>query len=109
MSLISCKQINFAYLFFLDRMDIQKYVQPVNFLDLSGHSVGTSSAVLRERVEFARERQRNRFAGIARINCNAQMTAALAKEHCNLEAEERRLLEQAYAHFHYSSRASTNF
>jgi magnesium chelatase family protein len=42
--------------------------------------------VLRERVEFARERQHRHFAGIARINCNAQMTAALVKEHCSLEA-----------------------
>ncbi|MEW5921534.1 MAG: YifB family Mg chelatase-like AAA ATPase [Bacillota bacterium] len=93
----------------LDRMDIQKYVQPVNFLDLSGHSGGTSSAALRERVEYAREQQRKRFTGLARVNCNAQMTAAQVKEYCSLEGEGRRLLERAYERFHYSARAFHKF
>lgn len=93
----------------LDRMDIQKYVQPVNFLDLTGHSEGTSSSALRERVEFAREQQRRRFAGQARVSCNAQMTAAQVKEYCSLEAAGRHLLQQAYDRFRYSARAYHKF
>ncbi len=93
----------------LDRMDIQKYVQPVNFLDLSGEGGGTSSAVLRERVEFARQKQRERFAGQPMISCNAEMTAPQVKEYCSLEDEGRRLLEQAYERFQYSARAFHKF
>ena len=59
--------------------------------------------------ELSKIRQRRRFAGIARINCNAQMTAALVKQHCVLEPQGRRLLEQAYERFHYSARAFHKF
>jgi len=93
----------------LDRMDIQKYVEPVNFFDLSGHGGGASSSALRDRVEYAREQQRRRFAGQPRITCNAQMTAAQVKEFCSLEAEGLRLLQQAYERFHYSARAFHKF
>ena len=93
----------------LDRMDIQKYVQPVNFLDLTGEGGGTSSAVLRERVEFARQKQRLRFAGQSVISCNAEMTAAQVKEYCVLEDEGRRLLEKAFERFQYSARAFHKF
>ncbi len=93
----------------LDRMDIQKYVQPVNFLDLSGHGGGTTSAALRARVEFAREQQKKRFAALPGVSCNAQMTAAQVKEFCSLEEEGRRLLERAYARFRYSARAYHKF
>ena len=93
----------------LDRMDIQKYVQPVNFLDLSGESGGTSSDTLRQRVEFAREKQRERFGDHPAISCNAEMTAAEVKEYCSLEDGGRRLLEQAYERFQYSARAFHKF
>jgi magnesium chelatase family protein len=88
----------------LDRMDIQKYVQPVNFISLSSNSAGKSSKELRERVEFARNIQKKRFAKIARVNCNAQMGHALIKEYCQLEAEGQRLLKLAYDRFQYSAR-----
>ena len=64
----------------LDRMDIQKYVQPVDFAQLSGRVPGISSKDLRERVQLARDIQKVRYASIENINCNAQMTPALIKE-----------------------------
>jgi len=88
----------------MDRMDIQKYVQPVNFINLSEYAFGKSSKELRERVELARGIQKKRFEKIAGINCNAQMGHALIKEFCELDAECQRLLQVAYDRFKYSAR-----
>lgn len=88
----------------MDRMDIQKYVRPVDFMDLSSYSFGKSSKELRERVEFARKIQKKRFEKVERVNCNAQMTNSLIKEHCHMEAEGQRLLQLAYDRFKYSAR-----
>lgn len=88
----------------LDRMDIQKYVQPVNFISLSSYSSGKSSKDLRERVEFARSIQKKRFEKIDGINCNAQMGHAFIKECCQLEEEGQRLLQIAHDRFEYSAR-----
>ena len=71
----------------LDRMDIQKHVQPVDFMELSGYKMGKTSKGLRERVESARKIQQKRYEKIEYINCNAQMTPALIKEYCGLEVE----------------------
>ena len=88
----------------LDRMDIQKYVQPVNFIELSSQSYGKTSKELRERVELARNIQKKRYEKIDKINCNAQMNNSLIKEYCKLETEGQRLLELAYEKFGYSVR-----
>ena len=88
----------------MDRMDIQKYVRPVDFMDLSSYSFGKSSKELRERVELAREIQKKRFEKVERVNCNAQMSNTLVKEHCHMEAEGQRLLQLAYDRFKYSAR-----
>jgi len=93
----------------LDIMDIQKYVQPVDFLELSGHSLGRSSNELRERVETARDIQKKRYAHIQTINCNAQMTPTLIKEYCHLEDDSKRLLRLAYDRFQYSARTFHKF
>lgn len=89
----------------LDRMDIQRYVQPVKFKDLSQGNSGTMSNVLRQRVEFARKIQQERYKQINGVNCNAQMGHALVKEFCQLEAEGERLLHMAYDRYQYSARA----
>lgn len=88
----------------LDRMDIQKYVQPVNFINLSNNSSGKTSQELRERVEFARNIQKKRFEKMEGINCNAQMGHALIKEFCQLEEDGQRLLQLAHDRFKYSAR-----
>ncbi len=93
----------------MDRMDIQKYVRAVDFMDLSNHSLGKSSKELRERVEFARDIQNKRFKNVSRVNCNAQMNNALIKEYCQLEAEGQKLLEMAYDRFNYSARTFHKF
>jgi len=93
----------------MDRMDIQKNLQPVNFLDLPDQAEGFSSAELREKVELARAVQRSRFAGIPGVNCNAQMSPAQVKEFCPLDNEIMEILRKAYERFHYSARTYHKF
>ncbi|MFA7468853.1 MAG: YifB family Mg chelatase-like AAA ATPase [Desulfotomaculaceae bacterium] len=93
----------------LDRIDLQKYVHSVNYLELASQVKGKSSAELRERVQFTRKIQQVRFAGINGVNCNAQMTEALVKEFCQLDEASNNLLHLAYDRFRYSARTFHKF
>jgi magnesium chelatase family protein len=93
----------------LDRIDIQKYVQPVDFMDLSSKPQGVSSSELRTKVEKARKIQSKRFEGIEHIHCNAQMTSALIKIYCELEQDSQKLLSMAFERFEYSARTFNRF
>jgi magnesium chelatase family protein len=93
----------------LDRIDIQKYVQPVDFMNLSSYSKGRSSKELRDMVEKARRIQVNRYKNIENVNCNAQMTPALIKEFCIIDEQSRRILQLAYDRFKYSARTFHKF
>jgi len=93
----------------LDRLDIQKYVSPVNFMDLSGYPGGKSSRELKEQVEFARIVQEKRYFGIEGVNCNAQMNSSLIKEHCSLDSESMRIMEKAYERYKFSARSYYKF
>ncbi len=88
----------------LDRIDIQKYVKPVDFFELTNHKNGRTSKELRERVENARAIQRERYKDIEGINSNAQMSSALIKKHCGIDEESRNVLRQASENFGYSAR-----
>lgn len=88
-----------------DRIDIQKYVYPVDFLNLSNFSSKASSSQLREMVEAARNIQNKRFEKHEGVNCNAQMGQSLIKEYCILEDESRKLLQLAHDKFKYSARS----
>lgn len=88
-----------------DRIDIQKYVQPVDFMNLSNFSNKVSSDEMKERVEFARKIQSKRFEKHENINCNAQMSQSLIKEYCILDEESRKVMRLAYDKFKYSARS----
>ena len=88
-----------------DRIDIQKYVQPVDFINLSNFTNKVSSKELRERVESARKVQNERFKKYDKINCNAQMSQSLIKEYCVLEEEIKKVMQFAYDKFKYSARS----
>ena len=89
----------------LDRIDIHIEVPPVNYEQMSTLSRGTPSAVIRERVEACRKRQRERFARHPKTTCNAAMTAREAQEYCALASEAAELLKMAMGEFHFSARA----
>ncbi len=93
----------------LDRIDIQKYVQSVNFMDLSNYKEGRSSKELKEIVEKTRQIQVERYKGKGRVNCNAQMTPALIKEYCLLDSKSEKILRMSYDKFRYSARTYHKF
>ena len=57
----------------LDRFDLHIEVGPLRTKDFLRLPQGESSAVIRERVERARDVQRRRFAQYAGLHCNAQL------------------------------------
>jgi len=88
----------------LDRIDIHAEVPRVEYEKLSDDRLGEPSAAIRERVEQARQRQRERFAGTG-LTCNADMGPAEIREYCPLHAAEKGLLQAAMQQLHMSARA----
>jgi magnesium chelatase family protein len=79
----------------LDRMDLLINVERPTENELRG-SPQTSSALARERVAHARERQRCRLAGSG-ARCNGEMDARLVRRHVRLAEAAEQALAQAYA------------
>lgn len=63
----------------LDRIDVQKYVQPVPFLSLASPRKGPSSSELRERVQYARDTH-NKFLKIARTFADLEGSPQIRKK-----------------------------
>ena len=78
----------------LDRMDLLISVERPTERELRA-APETSSALARERVAQARERQRFRLAGGAR--CNGEMDARLVRRHVRLDDAAEQALARAYA------------
>ncbi|MCM3602159.1 YifB family Mg chelatase-like AAA ATPase [Robertmurraya korlensis] len=91
----------------IDRMDIQKYVNNVNFF--SSDLPSKSSAELKVRVDYARKIQEKRYKHISGISSNAQLTASLITQFCPLDSETTSLLQKAYDRFKYSGRSLHKF
>ena len=86
----------------LDRIDLHLDVPAVPYAELSG-TVGETSAVVRARVEAAREGQRARFVGgITRVN--ARMSGRQVRRFCAVPPEASRLLQQAVSRLGLSAR-----
>ena len=79
----------------LDRMDLLINVERPTEQELRAPPQ-TSSALARERVANARERQRFRLVGAA-ARCNGEMDARLVRRHIRLEDAAEQALAQAYA------------
>jgi magnesium chelatase family protein len=97
----------------LDRIDLHVEVPPVPVGELAASiSDGagspparrSESVVARERVERARSRQLERYAGLG-IYCNAQLGPRSARRALSAEAAALALLERAAATFRLSARA----
>lgn len=89
----------------LDRIDIHIEVPAVRFHEITAARPGESSAVIRERVVAARERQRQRFAKKPRVTCNARMDSRDLKAHCALDETTLELLKSAMLDYNLSARA----
>ena len=80
-------------------------VPAVQVKELIGQPAGEPSAAIRDRVNHARMRQRQRFAGSAKIYCNAQMSSKDVKKYCRLDAASAHLLNQSITRLGLSARA----
>ncbi|MBP7948253.1 MAG: YifB family Mg chelatase-like AAA ATPase [Verrucomicrobiales bacterium] len=89
----------------LDRIDLHVEVPLVEFRELSRQDGGETSATIRQRVEQARSIQQERFRRARGITCNAAMSAKLLRQHCEIDAESRGLLENAMHQLGLSARA----
>jgi len=89
----------------LDRIDIQMEVLPVEYSQLTATNKEESSAVVRDRVNAARQLQVQRFASLGQeIPCNAQIPAGLLAEVCAMEPAAEKLLKSAYDRMGLSAR-----
>ncbi len=89
----------------LDRIDIHVEVPAVRYKDLASRTGGETSAVIRERVERAREVQRRRFKDFPHLFCNADMQARDIRKFCKIDAQSQDLLKNAINRLGFSARA----
>jgi magnesium chelatase family protein len=89
----------------LDRIDIHLEVPAVAYRDLASPIPEETSAAVRARVEGARQRQRDRFAGMPGLYANAHMTAREIRRFCRLTDPVELLLRHAVARLGLSARA----
>jgi magnesium chelatase family protein len=97
----------------LDRIDIHIEVPRVGYEKLSNDRLGESSSTIRQRVEAARQRQRERFSGLAHaedskayaVVCNADMRIAEIRKHCKLDETSESLMRSAMNQMNLSARA----
>jgi magnesium chelatase family protein len=91
----------------LDRIDIHVEVPRVEYEKLSETRLGESSALVRERVEPARDRQRVRFdsRGGTHVMCNADMRPSDVRKFCTLDDAGQTLMKTAMNQLQLSARA----
>ena len=87
----------------LDRIDLQIEVPAVRYRELAGEPKGETSEEIRQRVERAREMQKQRFKR-ARIYCNAQMNSRQIQKYCQIDQQGHQLLERAVDRLGISAR-----
>lgn len=89
----------------LDRIDLQIEVSEVSYDELQKEPQNTeSSAIIRERVERCRDRQRQRFKGTP-ISCNAQMGVPEVRQYCVLDDVGHALMRRVIDVMGMSARA----
>jgi magnesium chelatase family protein len=98
----------------LDRIDIHVEVPRVDYEKLSDDRLGEPSATVQDRVEAAREIQRQRFQRVEGssekedsnyISCNADMHPAEVRMYCQLDDTSRSLIRSAMNQLQLSARA----
>jgi len=89
----------------LDRIDMHMEVPALKYAELSSDEPsGESSAVVRARVQKARDLQRERYAGEG-LRCNSQMGSKHVKKHCAATDDAKELLKAAILNLGISARA----
>ena len=87
----------------LDRIDLIVEVPALDYEELKRRSPAESSAAIRERVNAAREKQRQRFSD--RVLCNARMQGRERRTFCVPDEEGDALLRAAFDTMQLSARS----
>lgn len=88
----------------MDRIDIHVEVPRVDYEKLSDSRLGEASSVISQRVETARQVQRERFKGTS-LASNADMHPAQVRQFCALDESCRSLMRAAMNQLQLSARA----
>ena len=88
----------------LDRIDLHIEVPSVKYRALTGKEEGEPSAMIKKRVDAARERQEKRF-GDSGVVTNARMTDRHIRSFCAIDEESHQLMEMAIEKLGLSARA----
>ncbi len=89
----------------LDRIDIHVEVPRIEYEKLTDTREHERSSAIRARVQAARERQAQRFAGHPRVRTNGEMGPAEVRLHCTVEPAAQPLLRAATQRLQLSARA----
>ena len=89
----------------LDRIDLHVEVPLLDYKELRSGDGGESSAVVRQRVIAARDRQTQRYKDDIGVNCNATIPSRLMRNYCKLDEETSNYLEQVMGELNFSARA----
>lgn len=88
----------------LDRIDLHVDVPPVEYRDIAAGPAGESSETIRNRVNQARNIQRERFSR-EKFSSNSHMGTRATRKYCRIGPESESLLEMAINRFGLSARA----
>lgn len=88
----------------MDRIDIHVEVPRVDYEKLSDTRLGEPSEAIQERVEAAREIQRQRFAD-TELTCNADMHPQEVRLQCQLDETCQSLMRSAMSQMQLTARA----
>ncbi len=89
----------------IDRIDIHMDVPRVEYDKLTRVERGEPSAAIRARVERARARQMERFAGLSGLFANSDMGVGEIDKFCILSPEARQLIDLSVRRMQLSARA----
>ena len=90
----------------MDRIDIHVEVPRVDYQKLSNDRLAESSAVIRQRVQAARDIQVHRYSRVdsASIVCNADMRVAEIRQYCKVDEAGESLVQAAMRQMNLSAR-----
>lgn len=88
----------------LDRIDLQINVPRLDYSEMTSSKPEESSEQIRQRVENARKRQLQRFAG-SNITCNAAMNTRILRSALKLQPAGELMMQKAFTRLQLSARA----
>ncbi len=90
----------------LDRIDLKIDVERVAFQDISNRTDEESSDEIKQRIERARQIQRERYKN-TKITSNCKMNTKMINEYCKLDDASQAIIKLAFDRFNISARGYT--